>query len=121
MDCVNILKTIELTEIKKNIIFDIIFVCISIIMYLTIFIAAPISIFISSIIMLKASLITFLIMLIVLLTMAVYEALFPKMITNGKYQYEVTISDNVKFNEFMNKYKILNIKDGVYLVEEIQR
>lgn len=118
MNGVNILKTIELKEIKKNRIFDIIFAYISIIMYLTIFIVAPISIFISSIIILKASLITFIIMLIVLLTMAVYETLFPKMIANGKYQYEVTISDNVKFNELMNKYKILNVIEGVYLVEE---
>lgn len=118
---INILKTIELKEIKKNRKFDIAFIIISTIMYLIIFVAAPISVFISSILILKISLITFLSMLIILLAMAVYEALFPKMIANGKYQYEVTISDNVKFNEFMNKYKILNIKDGVYLVEEIQR
>lgn len=121
MDGVNILKTIELTEIKKNRIFDIIFAYISIIMYLTIFIAAPIFIFISSIIMLKISLIAFFIMLIILLAMAIYEALFQKRVPNGRYKYEVTISDDVNFNEFMNKYKILNVKYATYLVEEIQQ
>ena len=121
MDGVNILKTIELKEIKKNRKFDIAFIIISTIMYLIIFVAAPISVFISSILILKISLITFLIMLIILFAMAAYEALFPKMIHNGKYKYEITISDDVRFTEFINKYKILNIKDGVYLVEEIQR
>ena len=121
MDGVNILKTIELKEIKKNRKFDIAFIIISTIMYLIIFVAAPISAFISNILILKISLITFLIMLIILLAMAAYESLFPKMIHNGKYKYEITISDDVGFTEFINKYKILNIKDGVYLVEEIQR
>ena len=33
-------------------------------------------------------------------------------------QYQVTISDNVNFNEFNNKYKIISQDGKIYTVEE---
>ena len=39
-------------------------------------------------------------------------------VATGKYEYQVTISDNVPFNEFNNKYKIIDNEDGVYTIRE---
>lgn len=41
-----------------------------------------------------------------------------KEIPTGKYKYEVTISDEVNFNEFSDKYKILKQRGEIYIVKE---
>ena len=41
-----------------------------------------------------------------------------KEIPTGKYKYEVTISDEVNFNEFSDKYKILEQRGEIYIVKE---
>lgn len=33
-------------------------------------------------------------------------------------QYEVTVDDNVKFNEFMNKYSIIKVNGNIYTITE---
>lgn len=41
-----------------------------------------------------------------------------KEIPTGKYKYEVTISDEVNFNEFSDKYKVLEQRGEIYVVKE---
>lgn len=35
-----------------------------------------------------------------------------------KKQYEVTINENVKFNEFMEHYKVIEQRGQIYIIEE---
>ena len=36
----------------------------------------------------------------------------------GKYEYKVTIDDNISFNDFHNKYEIINIEGKIYTIKE---
>lgn len=36
--------------------------------------------------------------------------------STGKYEYQITIDDSVSFNEFMNKYEIIDKQGKIYTV-----
>lgn len=36
----------------------------------------------------------------------------------GRYEYKVIINDNVSFNDFYNKYEIINIEGKIYTIKE---
>lgn len=37
-------------------------------------------------------------------------------VPNGKYQYKVTVDDNVNFKEFNNTYNVMNIDGEIYTI-----
>ena len=39
-------------------------------------------------------------------------------IPTGKYEYQVTIDNNVSLNEFIEKYEIINIDGKIYTIKE---
>lgn len=47
---------------------------------------------------------------------AIYNSTNTK--PTGKYEYKVTVNDNVSFNDFHNKYEIINIEEKIYTIKE---
>lgn len=46
--------------------------------------------------------------------------LCPLFIGNANTRYEVTVDENVKMKEFIEHYKIIEIRDDVFVVEEVK-